>query len=183
MDINTYDEYADRYAQLIADDDKQTAFSLYHKLVMPKMREFIGDVEGLFVLDAGCGEGRLSRELCRKGAIVTGIDISPRLVDYARLRSLGLDVEYMVANLSKRLPEALEGKFDTVVANLVIDDVPDYKGFVANLGLLAKPKGKVVLSKNNPYSAVMRGKAERYFDSGNAVLYEGLSSAGVQTDY
>ena len=89
----------------------------------------------------------------------------------------------MVHDLSKPLPEELKAKFDLVVANMVIDDVPDHLGFISNLSWLTVPNGKVVLSKNNPYSAVIRGKVEDYFDSEKAILYKGLSSRGVKVYY
>ena len=97
--------------------------------------------------------------------------------------SAGMGIDYRVYDLSKALPLELEGRFDMAVSNLVIDDVPDYAGYVANLGWLTKPDGKVVLSKNNPYSAVIRKKVEHYFDSGSAAEYQGLSSRGVIAQY
>jgi 2-polyprenyl-3-methyl-5-hydroxy-6-metoxy-1,4-benzoquinol methylase len=119
----------------------------------------------------------------KRGAKVIGIDISPKLIQYARTRSEGFDIEYMTHDLSNPLPEELKGKFDLVVSNMVIDDVPDYLGFVSNLSWLTVPNGKVVLSKNNPYSAVIRGKVDNYFESGKAILYKGLASRGVNVYY
>jgi hypothetical protein len=66
------------------------------------------------------------------------------------------------------------------VSNLVLNDVPDYQGFAATLGAVTKPGGHLVLSLNNPYSAVARGKAHSYFDSGAATLYAGLAKWGVE---
>jgi 2-polyprenyl-3-methyl-5-hydroxy-6-metoxy-1,4-benzoquinol methylase len=41
---------------------------------------------GTAVLDVGCGVGRWSRILARRGAVVTGVDLSPTMVDEARRR-------------------------------------------------------------------------------------------------
>jgi magnesium-protoporphyrin O-methyltransferase len=38
------------------------------------------DMAGLRLLDAGCGTGALSVEAARRGAAVTAIDVSPRMV-------------------------------------------------------------------------------------------------------
>ena len=38
--------------------------------------------EGIF--DAGCGTGRYSRELARRGYIVHGVDLSPKLIEIAK---------------------------------------------------------------------------------------------------
>ena len=50
----------------------------------PAHLTLLGDVAGKRVLDAGCGEGRFARMLAERGAIVTGIDFSHRMVDLAR---------------------------------------------------------------------------------------------------
>jgi SAM-dependent methyltransferase len=39
---------------------------------------------GAAVLDAGCGTGRYSRELARRGYMVHGVDLSPELVEVAK---------------------------------------------------------------------------------------------------
>ncbi len=55
-------------------------------------------------IDAGCGEGYLSRILLHRGAQVTGIDISPRLVEMARAKDPTDTITYQVADLSQPLP-------------------------------------------------------------------------------
>ena len=50
----------------------------------PVLWHLLGDVEGRRVLDAGCGTGYLTRLLARRGAVVTGIDVSSRMIALAR---------------------------------------------------------------------------------------------------
>ena len=45
------------------------------------------------VLDGGCGTGRVGRELARRGASVTGVDIDPEMLATARLKAPGIDWE------------------------------------------------------------------------------------------
>src|SRR5215831_6650399 len=45
--------------------------------------ELAGDVGGLRLLDLACGQGRVARELARRGARVTGLDISAALLGKA----------------------------------------------------------------------------------------------------
>lgn len=50
------------------------------------------------VLDAGCGTGRVGRELARRGVEVVGIDIDAEMLDTARRKAP--DVDWKLANLS-----------------------------------------------------------------------------------
>src|SRR5947208_16303026 len=82
--------------------------------LMPRMLALLGDVRGKNVLDLGCGEGGYARELAKRGARVTGVDGSPRLVEVARSRST-IDIQFIHANANAR--HAREScSFDRVVA-------------------------------------------------------------------
>jgi magnesium-protoporphyrin O-methyltransferase len=74
------------------------------------------DLTGIRILDAGCGTGVLATEAARRGAQVVAIDLSPTLVELARVRrpdDLGPgSVEFRVGDM---LDPAL-GTFDYVVA-------------------------------------------------------------------
>ncbi len=68
------------------------------------------------VLDAGCGTGLLAVELARRGARVTAVDLSPTLVEIARVR-LPADVEaYRVDWVAGDMLDPSLGSFDHVVA-------------------------------------------------------------------
>jgi magnesium-protoporphyrin O-methyltransferase len=73
------------------------------------------DLNGARVLDAGCGTGAASAELAARGARVTAIDISPRLVDIARDRmpdALRARIEFRAGDMLS----ADLGTFDHVIA-------------------------------------------------------------------
>jgi predicted TPR repeat methyltransferase len=61
------------------------------------------DVAGRRILDAGCGSGPIAEALRERGAIVTGIDSSTKMVELARQR-LGADTDLRVAELDNPLP-------------------------------------------------------------------------------
>jgi 2-polyprenyl-3-methyl-5-hydroxy-6-metoxy-1,4-benzoquinol methylase len=134
------------------------------------------------VLDAGCGEGYLSRILADRGARVTGVDLAPRLVELARARDADGRISYRVADLSEPCLE-LEGRFDAVASYFVLNDVEEYRGFTATLARALRPGGRAVLAFNNPYDYVRRkGMAASYFASGTAGPV-GLSSVGVHVSF
>lgn len=179
--VGEYDAYAGEYRVLAArrelggvDDDPMG--------ILPRLFELLGDVVGRRVLDAGCGDGVLARFLAARGAKVTGIDISPRLIETARRLDLADQITYQVADLTRPWP-GRAGSFDAVASCLVLNDLEDYRGFAATLGAVLKPGGRLVLAFNNPYGAVVRKHVADYFDSGTTHPYRGLWAAGVKTYY
>ena len=177
--IDVYNDYALRYADLVVAREKaggEREHFTSHLLAA------IGDVAGLQVLDAGCGEGYLSRILTRHGASVTGIDIASRLVEIARIKDPEGQITYQVVDLCKPLPE-YQDHFDLVASFFVLNDVYDYQGFLATLASVTRPGGRLVFFMNSPYSYVMRGHLTDYFDTGKAFSYRGLAEAGVKVHY
>ncbi len=174
--IDVYDDFATEYAEEVTTREEK---GIEHEPVIPRMLEIIGDVSGLTVLDAGCGEGYLARILAERGAIVTGIDISPRLIAMAQVKNPEDKINYHVANLSQPLSE-YQHHFDLIASHLVLNDVYDYKGFISTLGTLLKQGGRFVCSMNNPYSFVVRNHITNYFASGATIQYRGMAQRGVK---
>lgn len=177
--IDIYDDFASEYADMVNAREEK---GIEQEPIMPLFLKILGDVSGLTTLDAGCGEGYLSRILARRGANVMGIDISKRLIEIARGKDSEGHITYQVANLSRPLP-AYTDHFDLVVSHLVLNDVFDYRGFLQTLGSVAKSGGRLVLSMNNPYSFVVRSHITDYFDSGKQCSYRGMAEGGVKVYY
>src|SRR5215212_9772692 len=112
MKPDHYDSFAESYST----DNESSIFNAYYE--RPAMIDLAGDVNGRRILDADCGSGPLSAALLVKGAIVTGFDGSPAMVELARQR-LGENAELHVADLSQPLPFP-DGAFDDVVVSLVL---------------------------------------------------------------
>lgn len=178
-EIDIYDDFASQYADLVAVREKR---GIAQDPIVPRLLDSIGDVTELKVLDAGCGEGYLARILSSRGAQVKGIDISPRLIQMAQEKDNEGTITYRVANLSQLIPEYWHN-FDLIASHLVLNDVSDYRGFIATLATVVKPGGRAVLSLNNPYSFVVRGQVTNYFDSGKTFPYRGMSEEGVKVHF
>jgi 2-polyprenyl-3-methyl-5-hydroxy-6-metoxy-1,4-benzoquinol methylase len=178
---NAYDDYAEEYAKGVAGLEEAGVEGDPLGL-LPRLLDLLGHLDGRTVLDAGCGEGYLSRVLSSRGARVTGIDISPRLVRMARQKDPEGTIDYRVADLSKPLPDH-EEHFDAVASRLVLNDVYDHEGFIATLSAVLKPGGRLVIAMNNPYSYVVRKHVRDYFDSGGAHLYRGMAAEGIRVHF
>ncbi|HEY6747180.1 MAG TPA: methyltransferase domain-containing protein [Mycobacteriales bacterium] len=142
MKADHYDSFAESYSA----DNESSLFNAYYE--RPAMIDLAGDVNGRRVLDAGCGSGPLSAALLAKGALVTGFDSSPAMVELARQR-LGRTADLHVADLGQPLPFA-DGAFDDVVVSLVLHYLQDWTAPLAELRRVLKPGGRLLLSVNHP---------------------------------
>ncbi|MFO0994664.1 MAG: bifunctional 2-polyprenyl-6-hydroxyphenol methylase/3-demethylubiquinol 3-O-methyltransferase UbiG [Hyphomicrobiales bacterium] len=106
-------------------------------------------LEGLSLLDVGCGGGLLCEPMARLGAAVTGIDPSDRNIATAKVHAeeMGLAIDYRVATAEDLL--AGGAAFDVVLAMEVIEHVPSPVNFVATCAGLLKPDGLLFLATLN----------------------------------
>jgi len=111
----------------------------------------LGDVAGKRVLDAGCGEGRFSRMLAERGATVTAIDLSEKMIGHARQMEDGgpLGIDYQVKDMCD-LASIQNGGFDVVVAYLSIIDVEDYETALSEIARVLRLGGRFVFSLIHP---------------------------------
>ncbi|TSJ60643.1 bifunctional 2-polyprenyl-6-hydroxyphenol methylase/3-demethylubiquinol 3-O-methyltransferase UbiG [Starkeya sp. 3C] len=101
----------------------------------------IRPLEGLRLLDIGCGGGLLSEPLARMGASVVGIDPAEKNVRIAALHAeeSGVPVDYR-ATTAEALADAGE-RFDVVLAMEVVEHVADVGLFLARAAEMVKPGG------------------------------------------
>jgi ubiquinone/menaquinone biosynthesis C-methylase UbiE len=97
---------------------------------------------GLTVLDVGCGQGIDVIEYARAGAEVTGVDLTPRHVELARLhvRALGLVAEILEGD-AEHLPFA-DATFDRASSNGVLHHTPNIETALAEILRVLKPGGE-----------------------------------------
>ncbi|RJG04026.1 bifunctional 2-polyprenyl-6-hydroxyphenol methylase/3-demethylubiquinol 3-O-methyltransferase UbiG [Noviherbaspirillum sedimenti] len=105
---------------------------------------------GKNVVDVGCGGGILAESMARKGAHVTGIDLSEKPLQVADLHSLesGVQVRYeLIAAeaLAAREPD----QYDVVTCMEMLEHVPDPAAIVKACATLVKPGGQVFFSTIN----------------------------------
>ncbi len=164
--VNDYDTFAEAYT---ASSENNLINGYYER---PAMLALAGDVAGRRILDAGCGSGPLSAALRDRGAIMTGIDKSARMVELAR-RRLGDDADLQVADLGSPLPFP-DGTFDDVAASLVLHYLEDWGPALAELRRVLKPGGRLIASVNHPFTENLwhreEGLEPDYFATYNYVV-------------
>jgi 2-polyprenyl-6-hydroxyphenyl methylase/3-demethylubiquinone-9 3-methyltransferase len=105
---------------------------------------------GKNVIDIGCGGGILSESMARKGAKVTGIDLSEKALKVADLHSLesGAQVRYKLI-AAEDMAAQEPGQFDVVTCMEMLEHVPDPGAIVRAAATLVKPGGHVFFSTLN----------------------------------
>jgi SAM-dependent methyltransferase len=145
--VQAWEEIADGWAERVRTG---TDHSRVHLLDAATL-EVLGDVAGLSVLDAGCGEGRFARMMAERGARVTAFDLSSRMIELASTeeekRPRGID--YHVADMAD-LSLLASREFDVAVAYLSLFDVRDYELALREVARVLKTHGRFVFSISHP---------------------------------
>jgi ubiquinone/menaquinone biosynthesis methyltransferase len=109
---------------------------------------------GWRVLDLACGTGDLAFEAMRQGAVVVGLDITPRMVEIARAKSPGR-AAWVVGDMGA-LP-VTSATFDLVTTGYGLRNVPDLPCALAEIHRVLKPGGSVgSLDFDRPEAAWIR---------------------------
>ncbi|WP_088413626.1 class I SAM-dependent methyltransferase [Mycobacteroides saopaulense] len=131
-------------------------------LERPALRSLIPrPLIGTSVLDAGCGSGAQCEWLLDEGAEVTGVDLSPVMIDQARQRC-GSRVELLVADLAEALPLEAQS-FDGVTCSLALHYLRDWQVPLASFARILRPGGWVVISLDHPFGAPLPDQHDGYF--------------------
>jgi 2-polyprenyl-6-hydroxyphenyl methylase/3-demethylubiquinone-9 3-methyltransferase len=108
----------------------------------------ITPLDGLRVLDVGCGGGILSDSMARQGADVLGIDLSTKALKVAQLHALEAQtsrVQYREISVEQLAAEQ-PNSFDVVTCMEMLEHVPDPASVVKACAALVKPGGRVFFS-------------------------------------
>jgi 2-polyprenyl-6-hydroxyphenyl methylase/3-demethylubiquinone-9 3-methyltransferase len=106
-------------------------------------------LDGLSLVDIGCGGGLVAEPMARLGARVTGLDPALPNIEIAKRHAAesGLEIDYRSA-LAEEIVAAGE-RFDVVLCLEVVEHVPDVGKFVAAIRQLLAPGGLMIVSTLN----------------------------------
>jgi ubiquinone biosynthesis O-methyltransferase len=147
----------DAYAKWRGSELRSITDRLERRLIL----EVVGDVEGHSVLDIGCGDGELAVEVKRRGAVVTGIDVSGEMIDAAKQRVAGrtVDISFQVA-AAEHIPFGAE-QFDLVSAITILCFVDNAAPIFNEIARVLEPGGRLVIGELGRWSMWAAGRRIR----------------------
>lgn len=131
--------------------NKNGAYRTLHE-INPARLQFIErhiSLKNQKILDVGCGGGILSESLALKGARVSGIDLSPSVLESARnhLQISGLNIDYR--QVSTRECVANQEQYDHIMCLEMLEHCDHPFMVISDLFQLVKPNGRVFFSTLN----------------------------------
>ncbi len=117
----------------------------------PATFKLLGNLRGRLVLDLACGEGYNTRILARKGAKVTGVDFSQKMIELAKQAEVKkeLGINYVCSDAAD-LHQLSGNYFDIVTCFMSLQDIEDYERAISEVARVLKHKGRFVFSIPHP---------------------------------
>jgi ubiquinone/menaquinone biosynthesis C-methylase UbiE len=131
-DVARQNVYDDESFFMLYQAMREAQTGINEAVEQPALRGMLPRVTGAAVIDLGCGDGQLSRDLVVLGAAsVLGIDPSERMLALAQRRTTDHRVRYLRAFAEDAwLPEA---SADLVVSSLALHYVADFDGVMVRI--------------------------------------------------
>ena len=106
-------------------------------------------LQGLRVLDVGCGGGILSESMALLGASVTGIDVVEKNINIARLHAegQGLPIDYRLTTAAELAGQG--ARYDVVLNMEVVEHVADVEAFMRDCNRLTESSGVMFVATIN----------------------------------
>ena len=138
-----------------AENDEKKVFEYkltapWHLIAINFLKEI--DLQGKKVLEVGCGYGSLSVYMSKKGAKVTGVDISSEAIKISK-RNASLNNQKIVFKQSKGEKLDFEDEeFDLVVSCEVLEHIPNYTKAIDEIIRVTKKSGKMIITTPNSFN-------------------------------
>jgi ubiquinone/menaquinone biosynthesis C-methylase UbiE len=155
--ISAYEEMAEKFNELI----EHKPHNAYYD--RPNTLGLIPETHGKQILDAACGPGKYAEILMSKGAIVTGFDLSPKMIELAIERNKKQGV-FFVHDLSMPFEMLETASFDIVLCALALHYVQDWTLTIKEFHRVLKPNGILVISIEHPFFEFNYFKSTHYFE-------------------
>lgn len=133
--------------------DRESEFKPLHDinpLRVGYIEQQAGQLEGMKILDIGCGGGILAEALAARGAEVIGIDMAEMSLKVAKLHlhESNLDIDYQMIS-AEEFASTHARSFDLITCLEMLEHVPDPASIVNAASSMLKPGGDLFFSTIN----------------------------------
>lgn len=113
------------------------------------IREKLGNMNDISILDVGCGGGILSEALAHEKTTVTGIDANDSLIQTARLHAIETGTPLHYETCTAETFALKNQKFEVITCMELLEHVPDPASLIQTLSQMLKLNGKIFFSTIN----------------------------------
>ncbi|KNF09035.1 methylase involved in ubiquinone/menaquinone biosynthesis [Gottschalkia purinilytica] len=156
VSLDSYEKMAEYYFEYV--DTKP--FNAYYE--RPATVSLLPDVKGKTVLDAGCAAGWYTKYLLEKGASVTSIDFSPKMIEITKKR-VGNKANVIRADLNEPLDFIKDESIDIVLSSLALHYVKNWVFVMNEFNRILKKSGQLIFSVHHPFTDFIEFNRENYF--------------------
>jgi len=129
----------------------------YNDLIeQPAMRALLPDLNGMAVIDLGCGYGSNCREFVDRGARrVVGVDISHRMLSKAKEENASPSIEYWLHDIADI--SSIGSTFDLAYSSLAFHYVADLDKLMVDIYRSLNDGGHLLFSQEHPLTTAPEG--------------------------
>lgn len=149
----SWDVVAKKYDGIVGE-----AGSAYHKQVaVPKLLEMLGSIKNKKILDIGCGQGFLCKEISQAGGLYNGVDISREMIRLAERRFSKLGRFFCSdASWMDKIKQIGVGQMDLAIFLLSISDMPNLSSVIKSTSMVLKERGEILVFMLHPCFRIPR---------------------------
>jgi ubiquinone/menaquinone biosynthesis C-methylase UbiE len=147
----------ERFSSLEGYVEEQRAMSLESRedevdTYLRRFAKLVPVTEGTSLLELGMGSGWMLVLAAKRGLRCAGVEHNPDLAELARetARTEGVSIDVMVGSAESHPLEP--GAYDIVVANSVLEHIPDYRAAIANAYRALRPGGVFYFNSSNKFA-------------------------------
>lgn len=165
---NSYDdnEIFEKYLET-----RKVENSPHNKSIKENLINTVGNVKDIRVLDLGCGIGEFTKYFSDNGAEkVVGIDISDRVLQYAKENNNSKNIEYIKMDICEL--DAINDKFDLIFSDMVFNYIENYDKLLNDISKILNSNGILVFSQVHPISTASIGESNWSKDENDKLKFQ-----------